>query len=679
MSLRFRQHCLFASALCLLAACSDRTPGQPTLEAVQPSQARPDEQVLLEIRGAGFAPGVRVSFDDAARTQLSGEFKAYLGDVALLDVHYVDSNHISARLPVGMAEGRYALRVEDPRGNVVDLADAFEITPAPITPIDQVVLAFPGASQTVPLGGCSTGITLELRDGEGRPAVLAEPLTVNLSVSPSGTATLHAEDFCADGALSQITIAPPATGGFFRFRGLVSGPVTITASADGVAPATTVHEVSDVIAPGTAPWAKASVNPPVVALGEAMEFDATASVDAEDPASTLEARWDFDGDGTFDTSFSPARAARHTFASEGVWTAVVEVRDPSGRTALASVGAVVANPSEMVVVTTGVDENDPGATVAVPGGAGLSLREALQVAAATVGPNTVTFLGPTTVSLQTALAFPQDVSPLTLVGKPGVVLDATAITAGAAITVAGTDTSLLHLDITGSPYVAVDLNAANARLAWSRVHANMAAVVATVDGSVVGPGNQIEDNLYGVALTAAAVADGNRITRSGTAFYVGNSGDGSTIQRNVVFDNSGSAVVTTAQATGLRIWHNTFEGCGGAAILLGNNNSGHDVRNNIFASGGGAAVQGDAAAFAQLDFNAHFANATGACTGGCVFGPNSIEADPAFVNAAAGDLRLKATSPLVDKGTPLDVDVNGPAEGTHDGAAPEPGASEASP
>ena len=43
------------------------------------------------------------------------------------------------------------------------------------------------------------------------------------------------------------------------------------------------------------------------------------------------------------------------------------------------------------VVTTLTDENDPGATVAVPGGTGLSLREAITLANAAAGADTIAF------------------------------------------------------------------------------------------------------------------------------------------------------------------------------------------------------------------------------------------------------------------------------------------------
>jgi len=56
------------------------------------------------------------------------------------------------------------------------------------------------------------------------------------------------------------------------------------------------------------------------------------------------------------------------------------------------------------VVTTLSDENDAGASVAVPGGAGLSLREAVLLANSSAGADTITFAtGPGTIRLTSEL------------------------------------------------------------------------------------------------------------------------------------------------------------------------------------------------------------------------------------------------------------------------------------
>jgi len=78
------------------------------------------------------------------------------------------------------------------------------------------------------------------------------------------------------------------------------------------------------------------------------EFNASASWDPTDNSTLLQVRWDFDGDGTFDTSFSTAKIVQHIYTSPGTFRVVMEVKDPAGHIATAS----------MLVV--------PGTTIVVP-------------------------------------------------------------------------------------------------------------------------------------------------------------------------------------------------------------------------------------------------------------------------------------------------------------------------
>ncbi len=62
-------------------------------------------------------------------------------------------------------------------------------------------------------------------------------------------------------------------------------------------------------------------------------------------------RWDFDGDGNFDTPFEPRPETKfHTYSSAGVSTVVLEVRDQLGRSATAEETITVRNPSPTVAV-----------------------------------------------------------------------------------------------------------------------------------------------------------------------------------------------------------------------------------------------------------------------------------------------------------------------------------------
>ena len=60
-------------------------------------------------------------------------------------------------------------------------------------------------------------------------------------------------------------------------------------------------------------------------------LDASQTRDDEDSIWTLKFRWDFDGDGIFDTSYQDSSRITRTYPTPGEYNPRVEVKDPSGR------------------------------------------------------------------------------------------------------------------------------------------------------------------------------------------------------------------------------------------------------------------------------------------------------------------------------------------------------------
>jgi cytochrome c len=82
-----------------------------------------------------------------------------------------------------------------------------------------------------------------------------------------------------------------------------------------------------------------------------VQFSATRSSDP-DPADALTYEWDFDGDGTVD---STEATASHTYAVAGVYTAKLTVTDSSGKTASANTTITAGNTSPTVTVNVPVE------------------------------------------------------------------------------------------------------------------------------------------------------------------------------------------------------------------------------------------------------------------------------------------------------------------------------------
>lgn len=81
------------------------------------------------------------------------------------------------------------------------------------------------------------------------------------------------------------------------------------------------------------PVAEFTVSPPSGVVGTIFELDASASRDDRSRAQ-LEYRWDFDGDGVFDTDWSSEPLAAHAFDVAGSYLTALEVKDSVGQIGL---------------------------------------------------------------------------------------------------------------------------------------------------------------------------------------------------------------------------------------------------------------------------------------------------------------------------------------------------------
>jgi hypothetical protein len=72
--------------------------------------------------------------------------------------------------------------------------------------------------------------------------------------------------------------------------------------------------------------------PPIGDVMTVFEFDASGSSDPDDPNAVLLTRWDWDGDGTWDTDWSEQLVAHHTFDTPDEYTVRLEVMDSDGLT-----------------------------------------------------------------------------------------------------------------------------------------------------------------------------------------------------------------------------------------------------------------------------------------------------------------------------------------------------------
>jgi len=80
------------------------------------------------------------------------------------------------------------------------------------------------------------------------------------------------------------------------------------------------------------PTASFTVSPPSGSTATTFSVDASGCSDAEDATAVLQVRWDWENDGSWDTSYSTTKTATHQYATIGSKTIKVEVMDTGGLT-----------------------------------------------------------------------------------------------------------------------------------------------------------------------------------------------------------------------------------------------------------------------------------------------------------------------------------------------------------
>ncbi|UCE44713.1 MAG: right-handed parallel beta-helix repeat-containing protein [Methanobacteriota archaeon] len=95
--------------------------------------------------------------------------------------------------------------------------------------------------------------------------------------------------------------------------------------------------------PNTPPAASFTVSPSTGYVSTVFSVDASSCSDAEDDLSELEVRWNWESDGTWDTSWSVEKTDSHQYSAEGTYTITLEVKDTEG---------LIDNTTKQVTVAT---------------------------------------------------------------------------------------------------------------------------------------------------------------------------------------------------------------------------------------------------------------------------------------------------------------------------------------
>src|SRR5437867_1795009 len=180
--------------------------------------------------------------------------------------------------------------------------------------------------------------------GAGGPdfTLTANPGTVSFIGGQSATSTVSltgSGGFTGTVALTAVSVPVGATTSCVpasisgtqtstcTITGTNAGSYAVTITGTSGALVHTAPVAITITAPG--PTARFVYSPSVPSVNDTITFDATSSTDS-DPSATLQARWDWESDGTWDTPLSSSLSAQHSFAASGSYTVKLEIQDSHG-------------------------------------------------------------------------------------------------------------------------------------------------------------------------------------------------------------------------------------------------------------------------------------------------------------------------------------------------------------
>ena len=101
----------------------------------------------------------------------------------------------------------------------------------------------------------------------------------------------------------------------------------------------------------SAPHASFVIDPPIGNFLTEFTLDGSATFDDEDSTSTLKYRWDFEGDGRWDTEYSSNPVVKHVFNAVGNYSVKFSATDPTNR------GSMEAKGLEVNMIDPGIHPN----------------------------------------------------------------------------------------------------------------------------------------------------------------------------------------------------------------------------------------------------------------------------------------------------------------------------------
>ncbi|MBN1962647.1 MAG: right-handed parallel beta-helix repeat-containing protein [Deltaproteobacteria bacterium] len=658
-------------------ACVNTNSIAPKIDSIVPNNCEIGQEVEITINGK-FYYQTFVSFDNKDNSKISTNFSVWIGEIELTQVYYKNYNTLTAIVPAFLNEGTYDITVIDPDGRIAILKSSFDVVSNISTCIDDDEDGF-CISQDCDDNPSKCGVNcnpeqLEICDSFDNDC----DETTNDGIEDIRVAAAcdgDDDDLCKEGIFVCINGAIVCNDNTGTTVEGPNGDQTCSDSIDNDCDGFTDNEDIKCSGINTPPVAKIILSKPIINTGELITFDANTSWDREQQTIFLLVRWDFENDGIWDTGFSLNKSVSNFYDTTGTKTVALQVRDSGNLSGYTTSEFVVASEDQTISVTTGVDEQDAGATLQNPGGTGLSLREAINIANNRVGRDVIKFAPLLLVALTSQLPKLADNEGTVIIGQNETTIDCKAVNDADCIEIGSSNNMLSWLEIKNSIGNAILITSGdNSSITYCSINNNTHGITAMKGTNInIGPGNEIKNNIVnGLRLNTPVIAINNSIYGNNQGIAVGKAGGLVTILGNLIHSNNGNGIYVQNTDGHTILWHNTIVANGLAGLSSHKNVAEIDARNNIFSYQNTYGIEANDVNFAILNYNNYYENINGACSE-CTTGTNANYSIPYYINIIEKDFRLVANSNLINAGFDLSIDRNGPETGNYNGAAPDIG------
>ena len=200
-------------------------------------------------------------------------------------------------------------------------------------------------------------------------SIAANPTSVSFVAGQTATSTISLQSTGGfAGTVSLMAVSSPAGLAMSCVPSSIAGSQTSTCTIGGTTPGsytavvtgtngTLSHSTSiGVAVTPSGPTARFTYSPLAAVANTPVLFDASSSSDS-DPSATLEARWDWEGDGLWDTAWSPSLTGQHVFKDGGTYGVTLQILDSLG---------LVNTATQSVVVRSADDDVPPQVAILSP-------------------------------------------------------------------------------------------------------------------------------------------------------------------------------------------------------------------------------------------------------------------------------------------------------------------------